>query len=199
VRGLYIISGPSGAGKSILCKELVNSLDNIKISISHTTRPPRGNEIEGENYYFVQKESFKKMLEESKFAEWTQIHGNYYGTSHSELKSINPGDKDIILEIEGHGALQIKGQYPMAKTIFILPPNLEILRKRIESRAEDSEEEIDRRMVNALSEIDYIEQFDYLIINDDLQKAHYDLKAIIHSNRQRRAILWPKLSKQFGK
>lgn len=197
MRGLFIVSGPSGAGKGSLCKELIKSMDNIKVSVSHTTRPPRGNEIDGKNYYYINTESFKKMVEEGGFAEWTQIHGNYYGTSHAELKSVDSGDEDIILEIEGHGALQIKGQYPMAKTIFVLTPSLEVLKERIKGRQEDSKEEIERRMANAFSEIDYIDQFDYLVINDILENALYDFKTIIHANRQRRVLLWPKLSEKF--
>jgi len=197
VRGLFIVSGPSGAGKSSLCGELIKVTKDVKLSVSHTTRAPRGNEVSGKEYYFVDKKAFKTMLDEGGLAEWTQIHGNYYGTSHKELNLIKSGDKDIILEIEGHGALQIKGQYPLAKTIFILTPDLETLRKRIMERGENEAGEIDSRMRNALAEIDYVEQFDYLVINDDFKTALSDLMTIIHANRQSRGFVWSKYSENF--
>ena len=197
MKGLFIITGPSGVGKSSLTGALVNKLSDIRVAISHTTRSPRGDEKHGVHYYFIDKETFNKMIEEKKLAEWTQIHGHYYGTSHEEIQTVERDESDLFLEIEGHGALQIKGQYPMALTIFVLPPSLRDLRQRLEERGTDSQEEIDRRMKNALAEIEYIEQFEFIVINDVLKQAADQLEYIVQAHRLRRKAVWPSIADRF--
>lgn len=197
MKTIFIITGPSGVGKSSLNTAMLRRMNGIRMSVSHTTRKPRGKEMDGVQYNFVDKQTFKDMLDEEKFAEWTQIHGNYYGTSHYELQSVQRDETDLILEIEGHGALQIKGQYPLAKTIFILPPSLAELRKRIVGRSEDAPEEIERRLKNAVAEIEYVEQFEYLIVNNEFDTALFELETIIKSDRLSRARQWPALADRF--
>ena len=138
------------------------------------------------------------MIEKKELAEWTRIHGNYYGTSHAQLQSVE-GDTgvDLIFEIEGDGATQIMGQYPMAVTIFILPPSMEELKKRLVLRKEDAPDEIDRRMAHSKKEMKYIEHFDYVIVNDDFQEAADQLEAIVTAARIRRQLVWPKISRRF--
>jgi guanylate kinase len=194
VKGLYIVSGPSGAGKSSLCREVLSRLSGIRTSISHTTREPRGAEQNGVHYHFVDHPSFEQMIKEERFAEWTQIHSNYYGTSHEELKS---SQGDLILEIEGHGALQIKGQYPDACTIFILAPSMEEFRNRLVARNEDSDDEVERRLENVRAEIQYVDQFDYIVINDEFAAAAEDLITLIRSGRMRRKMIWPMIEDRF--
>lgn len=194
MKGLFIISGPSGAGKSSLCREVLSKLSGIRTSVSHTTRKPRGAEQNGIHYHFVDRPTFEQMIKEDLFAEWTQIHGHYYGTSHEELQT---SEGDLILEIEGHGALQIKGKYPEACTIFILPPSMDEFQKRLKSRNEDSDAEMERRLKNVRAEIRYVDQFDYLVINDDFYKAADDLMTIIRTGRMRRRLIWPMIEDRF--
>lgn len=199
MNSIIIVSGPSGVGKSSLDREIIEKLPGIRLSISHTTRKPRGLEENGIHYHFVDEDIFRYMLDNGELAEWTSIHGNYYGTSHAELQSVESGENDLILEIEGHGALQIKQKYPFAQTIFILPPSLNELQKRIEGRMEDSPEQIKRRIQNAMAEIEYIEQFDYIVINDDFEKAVEQIDTIVKATRLRRQIIWPQVAKKYGK
>jgi guanylate kinase len=194
---LFIISGPSGSGKSTLAGLLVERLKDIRFSISHTTRAPRGKEQNGVHYFYVDADTFEKMINENALAEHTHIYGNYYGTSHEQLRSILADEGDLILEIEGDGAVQIQKQYPEAVSIFVLPPSLDELKKRICGRAEDSSEQIARRMANALKEIEYIDHFDYVVVNDEVDSALDDLISIVIAHRRRKQFVWKRLADRF--
>jgi len=194
---LFIITGPSGTGKSALCKELIGRISNLRFSISHTTRAPRGRERDGVHYHYTDKATFEQMIEQGRFAEWTQIHRNYYGTSHDEILQASESGQDLILEIEGDGATQILKQYSNAVSIFVLPPSFDELRRRIEGRGEDAQDEIDRRMANAAAEMKFIEDFEFVVVNDDFNVAVDDLEHIVKAARQRRAFVWPGLVDRF--
>ncbi len=175
---LFVISGPSAAGKGAICKGLLED-ERIWLSVSLTTRKPRSGEIDGEHYYFVSEEEFKRELANENLLEHAKIYGNRYGTpKHKALEHMQSGD-DVILEIEMQGALQVKKNYPDAVLIFILPPSLKELRRRIEMRGTESEEQIEARMEQTLSEIELISEYDYWIINDELETAISCARSII--------------------
>ena len=177
---LFVVSGPSGAGKGTICSGLIKD-GGLELSVSMTTRKPRGQEIEGINYYFVSHGQFRQAIEQGEMLEWAEIYGNIYGTPKTPvLKKLAEG-KDVILEIEMQGAMQVKKNYPQAVLIFILPPSLAELRHRITSRGTESPEQIDLRMKTTLDEIRRITEYDYYIINDDLQRALQDARTIIQA------------------
>jgi guanylate kinase len=168
---VIVISGPSGAGKGTICKEIVKRKKDLIISVSATTRSPRKNEIEGKNYYFYTEETFKEKIEKNDFLEYAKVYGNYYGTPKSKvIEEIKKG-KNVILEIDIQGALQIKESYPKGIFIFVMPPSMEELKNRITSRGTDSREVILKRMECAYHELNYAFKYDYVIINDDLEEA----------------------------
>ncbi|MEW6040115.1 MAG: guanylate kinase [Elusimicrobiota bacterium] len=171
-KGLVIvISAPSGAGKSTICGEILQRLPNSIFSVSVTTRKPRQNEVEGKDYYFITEEKFKDMVMKSELAEWAFVHENYYGTPKKYLEDTIKSGKDIILDIDVQGGKKIKQIYPDCVSIFIMPPSWEILEMRLRSRAQDSEVTIQRRLENAKGEFAYVEDYDYLVINDVLEDA----------------------------
>lgn len=175
---LFVLSGPSGAGKGTICKEILES-DKVKLSVSMTTRAPRAGEKEGINYYFVSEEEFKKIVDEKGFLEYAQVYGNYYGTPKLEVLDLMNDGLDVVLEIDIQGALQIREAYPQAIFIFILPPTMAELRKRITGRGSETEESLQRRLGAALEEVSYIDKYDYCIINENLKEAVNRAKAII--------------------
>ena len=181
---LIVISGPSGAGKGTICKELLK-IPNIEISISETTRNPREGEVHGVNYFFQKKEAFEDKIEKDGYLEYAQVYGNYYGTPKDIiLKKINEG-KDIILEIDFQGAVQIKKKYPEAIFIFILPPSMEELKNRIVKRGSETEESLNNRFGSALEEISYIDKYDYCVINNEVEEATHKVKTIIEAEHYR--------------
>lgn len=185
---LYIVAAPSGAGKTSLVKSLVDSTPGISLSISHTTRPPRPGERDGEHYHFVSLARFEAMIAEDAFLEHAQVFGNRYGTSRATVLALLNAGQDVILEIDWQGARQVQTRMPDGGiTIFILPPSREALRQRLASRGQDSPEIIDRRMAAALDELSHHAEFEYLVINDDFATALEALHAIVIANRQRRA------------
>lgn len=182
---LFVVAAPSGAGKSSLVKALLELDTRVFLSVSHTTRDPRGQEKHGRDYFFVAPESFDSMIKTNAFVEWANVHGNLYGTSKKAVADRISEGNDVILEIDFQGAMQIKKIFANAVLIFILPPSLEELRSRLERRGEDRPDVIDLRMRNAQVEMAQVDHFDYVIINELFDTAVFDLKSIIHAQRLR--------------
>ncbi|AOE88172.1 guanylate kinase [Pseudomonas sp. TCU-HL1] len=184
---LYIVSAPSGAGKTSLVKALIDAEPNIRVSVSHTTRGMRPGEVDSVNYNFVSREEFVQMLEHGDFLEHAEVFGNLYGTSQRWVQQTLAEGHDLILEIDWQGAQQVRHLMPQAKSIFILPPSQQALRQRLDNRGQDSEEIIERRMREAVSEMSHYVEYDYLVINDDFATALDDLKSIFRANQLRQA------------
>ncbi|MBK8536124.1 MAG: guanylate kinase [Candidatus Competibacteraceae bacterium] len=184
---LYIVAAPSGAGKTSLVKRLVETTPGVAVSISHTTRPPRPGERNGEHYHFVPMATFEAMIASDAFLEHAQVFGNRYGTSRTAVLAQLETGQDVILEIDWQGARQVKALLPDSLTIFILPPSRAALRQRLSGRGQDSAEIIERRMAAALDELSHYAEFDYLVMNDDFATALDQLRAILIAQRQRRA------------
>ena len=189
---LFVVAAPSGAGKSSLVKALRELDSQVQPSVSHTTRPPRGQEKHGREYFFVSAQEFDQMVLAGAFVEWAHVHGQRYGTSKKMIEDRIAQGADVILEIDYQGALQIKRIFANAVLVFILPPSWEELRSRLERRGEDSPEVIELRLRNAAEELSKAPEFDFVIINELFERALFDLKAIVHAQRlkysaQRRA------------
>lgn len=184
---LYIVSAPSGAGKTSLLKKLVATTDDLVVSISHTTRPMRSGEQDGVDYFFVDKNTFLSMVDHSVYLEHAKVFDNYYGTSQQHVERLLLDGKDVILEIDWQGARQVRSLMQDGQSIFILPPSCEVLRQRLQSRGQDSEEVIERRMQDAVHEMSHYAEFDYLVVNDDFDKALNELRCIVNANRMRQA------------
>jgi guanylate kinase len=189
---LFVVAAPSGAGKSSLVRALLELDSHVQPSVSHTTRAPRGQEKHGREYFFASETEFDAMVQADAFVEWARVHNHRYGTSKKAIEERMAQGADVILEIDFQGALQIKNIFANAISIFILPPSWEELRSRLERRGEDSPEVIELRLQNAEIEVAQAYQFDFVIINELFDRALFDLKAIIHSQRlkfsaQRRA------------
>jgi len=178
---LFIITAASGAGKTSLVKVLVADNPNIKVSISFTTRQPRVGEKDGEDYFFLDEINFKKMIENDEFLETAKCHGALYGTSKLTVKEALEKGEDIILEIDYQGAFSVKKLFPESISIFIIPPSIDALEDRLNNRGQDSKEDIKLRIAAARNEMSHLEKFDYVTINDDFEKALFELKAIIQS------------------
>ncbi|MBI3100771.1 MAG: guanylate kinase [Burkholderiales bacterium] len=189
---LFVVAAPSGAGKSSLVKALMELDSQVRASVSHTTRPPRGQEKHGREYYFVSDAEFDAMVASNAFVEWAHVHGRRYGTSKKAIEERIAQGNDVVLEIDYQGALQVKQTFANAVLIFILPPSWEELRSRLERRGEDSAEVIELRLKNAAEEMAQVHKFDFVIINELFERALFDMKAIVHAQRlkyaaQRRA------------
>lgn len=182
---LYIVSAPSGAGKTSLVKALLDSQPLARVSVSHTTRPMRPGEADGVNYHFVSREAFLERLDEGEFLEHAEVFGNLYGTSQRWVEQTLDDGYDLILEIDWQGAQQVRRLMPQAKSIFILPPTQEALRQRLTNRGQDSDEVIEKRMREAVSEMTHYVEYDYLVINDDFAHALVDLQSIFRANQLR--------------
>jgi guanylate kinase len=189
---LFVVAAPSGAGKSSLVKALLELDSRVQPSVSHTTRAPRGQEKHGREYFFSSQQEFDAMVAADAFVEWAHVHSQRYGTSKKAIEERMAQGADVILEIDFQGAIQIKNIFSNAICIFILPPSWEELRSRLERRGEDAPDIIDMRMKNAQAEVSHADKFDFVIINELFDRALFDLKAIVHSQRlkfsaQRRA------------
>lgn len=182
---LVVISGPSGAGKGTICMQLLMEMSFLKVSVSATTRKPREGEKDGIDYFFIEEEEFLKRVKNNEFLEYAKVYGNYYGTPKEEVFKQLKAGKDIILEIDIQGALQVKKNYPMGVFIFILPPSLTELKNRIEGRGTDSKEVILRRMESAYDELNYAFQYDYVVVNDRVDIATEKIKHIILAEKNR--------------
>ena len=176
---LYIISAPSGCGKTSLVEELIKRNDSLCVSVSHTTRNPRLEEINGISYYFISLNKFKKMINNDAFVEYAKVFDNYYGTAIESIKCQLKKGQSVILEIDWQGANQVKKKFPNAVSIFILPPSKEDLKKRLQQRAQDDQPTINKRMANANNEMLQFKNYDYLVINEDFDIALSDLEIII--------------------
>lgn len=179
---LYVVSGPSGCGKSTLVRMVMREVEGLEFSVSHTTRTKRETEKEGKDYYFVSKDEFQELIDGNLFIEWAVVHGNFYGTSRREIER-KAVQQSLLLDIDVQGAQQVKERHKKAIFIFILPPRYNELKKRLESRGEDSHQTIKQRLEMAKKEIRSYPMFDYILINDKLEDAAEELKSIIVSHR----------------
>ncbi len=194
---VLIISAPSGAGKTTLCHHLLKQFPDMRESISYTTRTPRPGEVDGEDYFFVSREQFQQMVDEDAFAEWAEVHGNLYGTALKTLQDARKNGIDMLLDIDCQGAMKLKEQFEGGCYIFIMPPSMVELRRRLEGRSSDSQEVIDKRIVRAAEEIKAARWYDYIIINDSLEKALQELASIVVSNSRKTFRMMAHISKLF--
>ncbi|CUB04676.1 MULTISPECIES: guanylate kinase [Tepidiphilus] len=182
---LYIVTAPSGAGKTTLVHAVLEREPGLALSISYTTRAPRPGEVDGRDYRFVSREEFLRLRDGGELLEWAEVHGNYYGTSRTWIETQLQQDRDVLLEIDWQGARQVRRMFPHAVSIFILPPSLEALEARLRGRGTDSEATIARRLAAAREEMRHVEEFDYVIINDRLERAIDELTAVVRAARLR--------------
>ena len=180
---LYIIAAASGTGKTSLAESLAETMPNIKISISHTTRPIRANESKDKHYYFISKEEFESLITENAFLEYAEVFGHYYGTSRSLVEKELDAGVDVVLDIDWQGARQVKEQFDSAISIFLLPPSRKELYSRLKRRNSDTDEVINKRLATASSEIYHYKEFDIVVINDKFESALLDLQAIVRCQR----------------
>lgn len=201
VRGnLFVVVAPSGAGKTSLVNELLGREPNIRLSISYTTRPPREGEAHGREYHFVSREAFEKMIASGDFLEHANVYGNYYGTSRRWIEQELEGDNDVLLEIDWQGARQVRALFPAMVGIFILPPSLAELRRRLEARGKDAPESIAKRMASAREEVSHVLEFQYIIVNETFDSAVSELQAVVRASRvarERQAVRLASLLDEF--
>jgi guanylate kinase len=183
---VFIISAPSGSGKSTLTHRLIAEIPNLRFSISYTTRAPRGQEIDGKDYFFISNAEFEARIGRGEFLEYAKVFGNYYGTHASELTRAAAENVDLILDIDVQGARQLKEKYPAAVSIFILPPSREVLEQRLRARSQDSEPVIARRLREAAEEIRNYSQYDYVLVNAQVEASVGTLTSIVKATRSRR-------------
>ncbi len=181
---LFVVSGPSGVGKGTICNRILQEAD-IVFSVSMTTRAPREGEVDGESYYFVSHEEFRQNIENGGFLEYAEVYGNYYGTPLAQTMELLDAGKDVLLDIDIQGALNVKKAYPNGVFIFILPPSMTELRKRITGRGSETEESLKIRMGETLKEVSYVDKYDYCVINGELEEAVSRVKAILVAEHSR--------------
>ena len=195
---IFVLSAPSGAGKSTIAEALMKRVEGMAYSVSHTSRPPRGRERNGVDYHFVNRHTFREMIEKKAFLEWAEVHGHFYGTALDTLKSRMTSDIDILMDVDVQGGRNVKKKFSDAVLIFVLPPSLKILETRLKGRGTDDPKVIQKRMAQASEEIKNCSWYDYIIINDDLEKAISEARSIVLSSRCRseRRMHW--VGTQFG-
>jgi guanylate kinase len=191
---LLILSSPSGAGKTTLTRMLLESCPDLRFSVSHTTRAPRANEVDGHDYHFVTREQFEELVRQGAFLEWAEVHGHLYGTSLAEIQRARavPGCTGMIFDIDYQGARQIRAKVPEVTGVFILPPSMQELERRLRGRASETEDAVQRRFAMAKREIEHYALFDYVVVNDEIGRAFDELRSVVlaeRSRRQRRAAL----------
>ncbi|MEP6637626.1 MAG: guanylate kinase [Acidobacteriota bacterium] len=182
---LFVVSSPSGGGKGTLIRRVLNTVPNLSYSVSYTTRTPRNGEVNGREYFFVTHEQFEAMITAGDFLEWARVHGKLYGTSRQQVSREISEGRDIILEVDVQGAASVRRLIPDAVTIFILPPSLGVLRKRLIARGTDSAEELELRLRNAPEELKNYKSFDFVIINKNVERASGQLESVVHAERAR--------------
>lgn len=186
---LLILSSPSGAGKTTLCNRLRGEFPDLRFSVSHTTRKPRPTEVDGREYHFVEPATFDQMIRAGAFAEWARVHDHLYGTSLKEIEIARTTARGVLFDIDYQGARQIKASLPEAVSVFILPPSLAELERRLRARGTEDEETTQRRLRNAKGEIEHYGFFDYVIVNDDINRAYEQLRSVVYAERCRRPRL----------
>jgi guanylate kinase len=184
---VFIISAPSGSGKSTLVHQLLKTVPNLVFSISYTTRQPRPTETNGVDYIFISRKDFEERLSRGEFLEYAEVFGNYYGTNRETFESATHQGKDLVLDIDVQGARQLKVAIPQAISIFVLPPSRDVLEQRLRSRSQDSEEVIQRRLRGAAEEVQNYTQYDFVLINRDIEEASARLATIVKAERLRKA------------
>lgn len=194
---LLVVSGPSGAGKSTLCDRLREEFPGFQLSVSYTTRAPRGNEADGEHYHFVSRERFETMIEEGAFVEWASVHGNLYGTARHVIEEALDEGCSLLFDIDYQGALLMRAAFAEALCVMLLPPSIEELERRLRGRGTDSDEVIARRMANALGEIAQVEAFDFLIFNESVEPAYNELRAVVLAHEARRDLRLEEVEQRF--
>jgi guanylate kinase len=194
---ILILSAPSGAGKTSLCRELFKTFPDMKESVSYTTRAPRPGEVEGEAYHFVTGDVFERMVAEDAFAEWAEVHGNRYGTALRTLEEARKNGVDLVLDIDCQGARKLKEQFEGGVYVFIMPPSMEELRRRLEHRSSDAQEVIELRIARASAEIREASWYDYIIFNDNFDVACRELAAIVIAHRRKTFRMMEKVGKVF--
>lgn len=172
---IFVVSAPSGAGKSTLCTKVLNRFPDISYSVSHTTRSPRGDEKNEIDYFFITVDEFKRRIEQNLWAEWAEVHGNYYGTSLDFIEQNIAQGNNLLLEIDVQGARQIKKAFPEAITLFIMPPSIDVLEQRLQRRGTDSKEVIAKRLANAVGEMGQKSFYQYVVVNDNLDQAEKEV------------------------
>ncbi|CUA81646.1 guanylate kinase [Gulbenkiania indica] len=195
---VYIVVAPSGAGKTSLVAALLAAEPLVELSVSYTTRAPRVGEVDGRNYHFVDRATFELMIARGDFLEHAEVYGNYYGTSAAWIRSRLAEGRDILLEIDWQGARQVRELFPQAVGIFIMPPSIEELERRLRGRGTDAEEVIARRLAAARSEIDKVAEYDYLVVNDNFDRAKLDLISIIRAQRLRCDVQRARLAERLA-
>lgn len=185
---LLILSSPSGAGKTTLTRKLREKFSSLRFSVSHTTRAPRANEVDGKDYHFIRRDEFDELVAKDAFVEWAHVHGNCYGTTRAEIEraKAEPGCSGMIFDIDYQGARQIRAKEPDVVSVFILPPSMIELERRLRGRASETEEVVRRRFEAAKVEIEHYGFFDYLVVNDDIDNAFRHLEGIVLAERSRR-------------
>jgi guanylate kinase len=192
---LFVVSAPSGAGKTSLVKALRERLPALRVSTSHTTRPPRPNEKEGREYFFIDRATFDRMVAEGAFLEHAQVFDNYYGTGLGQLQEKLAAGHDVVLEIDWQGARQVRAALPQCRSIFILPPSRDALRQRLTGRQTDSQAVIERRLADAVSDMSRYPEFDYVVVNDDFDRAVGELASIVQGKGEGLAADRPELTR----
>lgn len=190
---LFVVSAPSGVGKTTLIRPILSQMPNLRFSVSWTTRQPRQGEVPGIHYHFKTREEFLLGIEVGRFLEWAEVHGEYYGTDGEQVEEWLTGGNDVLLDIDFQGARLVRCTYPAARTIFILPPSLEVLRQRLQDRGTESQEQLVRRLAAAQREILEAPWYDYLLVNNILEEALADFMAILRASRCERAFQAPTL------
>ncbi|MCU0691935.1 MAG: guanylate kinase [Polyangiaceae bacterium] len=183
---LLILSSPSGAGKSTLCARLRGRFPHLRFSVSHTTRRPRANEADGREYHFVDRATFETLIQRDGFVEWAEVHGNLYGTSLASIEEARLRHEGVLFDVDYQGARQIRAHFPDAVSVFVLPPSLQELERRLRNRASEDEASIKTRLAAALREIEHYGFFDYIVVNDELEAASEQLCGIVLAERCRR-------------